>query len=417
MSTHSTVDASSASGEALASSLFDGSVADPYPVYEELRELGDGIHWAPPANAFVVCRYDDVRSVASDPGLFSSDLFWDTPQSIHDPGNAEHMRFIDVNSRLFMLSDPPVHTRVRSSFKRAFTPAAMNRWQPLVKRVTAKLIRDYRPGDELDIMPTLAADVPVAVIATILGVPEEKHPRFREWSMAYASTFDPMVQGARRDQVIHTSVELIDYLQEMVTERRRHPTEDLISVLIGTETSTGDYLDDIELLSTLTILLAAGNETTTNVIGSGLAMLIEHPVTKAELMRDSSLIPSAVEEMLRMEPPIHLMFRKTTRETELGEHTIPPNTVLMPCPPAANRDPRRFENPLTFDIRRPDNRHLAFLHGIHFCVGAALARLELAVVFEQILASYPEIAFGSTTAVRRSSNSTVRGWETLPVRL
>jgi cytochrome P450 len=401
----------------LLSSLFDGSVADPYPVYEELRELGDGIHWAEDAEGYIVCRYEDIRTIGGDADLFSSDVFWQTPQSVHDPANPEQRRFVDVNTRLFMFSDPPVHTRIRSSFRKAFTPTAMRKWRPVVERVTANLLNDYQPGDELDIMPTLAADVPVAVIATILGIPEEKHSRFREWSTAYASSFDPMVQGERRDEVIRTCLELMDYLGETVERRRAEPSDDLISLLVETETSTGDHLDDIELVATLTLLLAAGNETTTNVIGSGLALLLEHPDAKAELTNDPAGLADAIEEMLRYEPPIHLQFRKTTRETQLGEHTFPADTMLLPCPPSGNRDPRRFKDPWVFDIRRPDNRHLAFFHGIHFCVAAALARLETAVVFEQVLKNYPDISFGTQPAVRRSSNSTVRGWETLPIRL
>lgn len=402
---------------ALVGSLFDGTVSDPYPVYEELRESGDGIHWAEPVHGYVVCRYEDVKRIGADASRFSSDVFWDTPQSWHEPGNIEQQRFVDVTSRSFLFADPPDHTRIRSSFRKAFTPTAMREWRPLVEQVTSRLIGSYRTGDEIDIMPSLAADVPVAIIAEILGVPEEKHAKFRDWSIAYASTFDPMVQGERRDEVIRSSLELMDYLSELAAERRSQPARDLISVLLGTETSTGDHLSDVELLATLTLLLAAGNETTTNVIGSGLSLLLDHPDAKAELAADSSLIPDAVEEMIRFEPPLHLLFRKTTEETRIGDHTLPAQTMLIPCPPAANRDPRRFEDPMRFDIRRPNNRHLSFFHGIHFCVGAGLARLETAVVFEQILNRYPSITFGSEPGVRRSSNSTVRGWETRPVRL
>ncbi|HUA03174.1 MAG TPA: cytochrome P450 [Solirubrobacteraceae bacterium] len=401
----------------LVASLFDGTVADPYPIYETLRESGDGIHWADAPHAYVVCRYEDVRTTLSDPSRFSSDVFWDSPQSIHDSGNADQRRFVEVNSHLFMFADPPIHTRIRSSFKRAFTPPAMARWRPIAEDVTAKLMKDNQPGDEIEVMSTLASRVPVAVIAHILGVPEEMHERFREWSYAYASSFDPMVQGERRDEVIRTSLELMDYLAELITERRSNPTEDLISVLLSTETSTGDHLSDLELVATLTLLLVAGNETTTHVIGSGIALLIQHPEAKQALMREPELIESAIEEILRYEPPIQLLIRKTAGDIRLGDHDLPAGTMLMPCTAAANRDPRRFDRPLEFDIRRANNRHVAFAHGIHFCVGAALARLELAVVFEQILNHYPDIRLGSTPPVRRSANSTVRGYENLTVCL
>jgi hypothetical protein len=400
----------------LVASLFDGSVADPYPVYEELREIGDGIHWAADAHGYLVCRYDDVRAIGSDPGLFSSDVFLLAPLSFNDPAKPDYGRFFDVNSRLFMFSDPPIHTRMRSSFRQAFTPVAMRRWRPLVERETARLFAEYQPGDELDFM-TLADAVPVAVIAAMLGIPRELHPRFREWSIAYTSAFDPIVQGERRDEAVRTSLELMDYLGETVRRRRAEPSDDLISVLAGTETTAGDYLEDIELVATLTLLLVAGNETTTKVISSALALLLNHPDAMAELVRDPAGVPDAIEEVMRHEPPIQFLFRKATRETQLGDHTFSADTMILPCLAAANRDPRRFDDPLAFDIRRPTNRHVAFFHGIHFCVGAALARLEAAVVIEYVLKNYPQISFGKEQAVRGSSNSAVRGWETLPVRL
>jgi hypothetical protein len=400
----------------IARGLFDGT-KDPYPLYDELRELGDGIHWVEQTKAYIVCRYADVRTAASDPSRYSSDLFWDSPQSRHDPSDPEQVRFVDIASRIFMRQDPPFHTRVRSSFRKIFTPQAMAGWRPLVERVTAELMASYRPGQELDIMPSFAAEVPVVVIATILGVPKEKHDKFRDWSIAFASTFDSMVTGDRRDRVIATSLELIDYLGELVDIRRAEPRDDLITRLITTETTEGDRLTDVESVAQLTLLLAAGNETTTNLIGSGLTLLLDHPEAKAHLIEDPSLIPGAIEEMLRCDPPLHLMMRKTTHEVELGDHMLPAGTLLMPSPPAANRDPRRFEDPTVFDIGRPDNQHLSFFHGIHFCLGAALARLEGAVVFEQLLKTFPGITFGSEPAQRRMGNSSVRGWETRPVRL
>jgi cytochrome P450 len=401
----------------IARGLFDGTGKDPYPLYDELRELGDGIHWVEQTKAYIVCRYADVRRVASDPSLYSSDLFWDSPQSMHDAADPDQVRFVDVASRIFIRQDPPFHTRVRSSFRKIFTPQAMTRSRPLVEREAAALMANYRPGQELDIMPSLAAQVPVVVIATILGVPKEKHDKFREWSIAFASTFDSMVTGQRRDQVIATSLELMDYLGELVDARHAQPQDDLITRLITTDTTEGDRLTYIESVAQLTLLLAAGNETTTNLIGSGLTLLLEHPEAKAELIENPSLIPGAIEEMLRCDPPLHLMMRKTTQEVELGDHVLPTGTLLMPSPPAANRDPRRFADPTVFDIHRSDNKHLSFFHGIHFCLGAALARLEGAVVFEQLLKNFPDITFGSEPAQRRTANSSVRGWRTRPVRL
>ncbi|MFC0452344.1 cytochrome P450 [Rhodococcus jostii] len=407
----------SARASALLHALFSGSVTDPYPLYEELRELGDGIHWSDDMHAYAVFRYEDVRKIGSDPGLFSSDVFWQSPQSFHDPDNSEHRRFIEYNSRLFMFSDPPVHTRIRSIFRHAFTPQAIQAWRPLVEEVTAELLENYHVGDDIDIMPGFAADVPVALIAAILGVPKQKRSQFRAWSLAYALTFDPSVVGEARDQAITTTLELMDYLRELADERRAEPTDDLISLLVHTETTDGDHLQDVELLAQLTILLAAGNETTTSLIGNGLSILLDHPEARAELTADPSKLPTAIEEMLRYEAPLHFLFRKTTRETQLGDHVIPEGTVLLPSPGSANRDPRHFDNPDVFDISRPDNKHLTFFHGIHFCVGAPLARLEGAVVFEHLLKHYPDFSAGSEPALRTSHSNSPRTWKTRPVRL
>jgi len=401
----------------LCSSLFSGALADRFPVYEELRELGDGIHWAEEAQGYVVTRYEDVRQIGSEPGTFSSDVFWQTPQAIHDPDDSEQLRFVTLASPIFMFSDPPVHTRIRSIFRHAFTPAAIEAWRPMVEDVTRELMQSYQVGDDFDIMPGFAADVPVAIIAAILGVPAEKRSLFRKWSTAYSSTFDPIVQGQRRAAEIATSLELMDYLGGLVAQRRAEPQKDLITLLVQTQTSRGDYLEDAELLSQLTLLLAAGNETTTNLIGSGLTLLFDNPEAQQELVQNPGLLPAAIEEMLRCDPPLHFMFRKTTRQTRLGDHDLPAGVFLLPCPPAANRDPRRFPNPGAFDIKRPDNKHLSFFHGVHFCVGAPLARLEAAVVFREILKNYPGIGPGRDVAQRRSENSTIGGWETRPVRL
>lgn len=398
-------------------SLFIGQVDDPYPVYAELRETADGIHWSDVLQAYLVTRYDDVRKIGADPKTYSSDVFYDSAPSAHDPDNTEHLRFLDIASRLFMFADPPVHTRIRSTFRHAFTVQGVQQWRPLVQRVTAELIERYPRGEEFDIMPGFAADVPVAVIAAILGVPDEMLPRFREWSYAYASTFDPVVQGPRRDEAIATSLELFDYLGELVAARRVEPRDDLISTLVQTETISGDTLGDIELLAQIALLLVAGNETTTNLIGSGLTQLFDNPDVHDQVRADPSLLPSAIEEMLRIDPPLHLAIRKTTTDARLGDRTLPAGTLLFPSPAAANRDPRRFQRPDTFLLPREDNKHLAFFHGVHFCVGAPLARLEGHVVFESIARDFPNARPGATPAVRRTTNSVARGWETRPVIL
>jgi len=401
----------------LLTDLLLGGLQDPYPTYAALRELGDGVHWSELLQGYVVTRYEDVRRIAGDHETFSSDVFWGSAPSAHNPDDSEHLRFIDIASRLFMFADPPTHTRIRSTFRHAFTPTVVATWEPLVARVTDELLARYPRGEELDIMPGFAADVPVAVIAAILGVPEEMRPRFREWSYAYASTFDPIVQGEQRDRAINTSLELFDYLRGLVEVRKADPQDDLVSELIRTETIDGDRLGDIELLAQLALLLVAGNETTTTLIGSGLSLLFDNPEALAAVRADTALLPSAIEEMLRIDPPLHFVIRKATKDVVVGDHELPAGSVLWPSPAAANRDPRRFSDPDQFVVDREDNKHLAFLHGIHFCVGAPLGRLEGRVIFDHILNAYPDIRPGAEGARRRTSNIVARGWETRPVVL
>lgn len=397
--------------------LFDGSLQDPFPAYAELRETRDGVHFAESLGGYLVTRYEDVRRISMNPRVFSSDKFTTIAASHHNAADSEQRRFVRSASQLFMFKDPPEHTRIRSTFRHVFTPHAIAEWRSTVARMTGELLSRHPRGEELDVMPTLAADVPVAVIAAILGVPPEHRPKFREWSHAYASTFDPVVQGARRDHAITTSLELYDYLAGLIAERRAMPQDDLISTLVRTVPSDGAPLTDAELVPQVALLLVAGNETTTTMIGSAISIVLEHPELRRSMTADPSLTPIAIEEMLRLEPPLHLVSRKTTKEVEIGEHTVPADMLVYLCPPAANRDPRRFDEPDTFRLGREDNKHLAFLHGLHFCVGAPLARLEVQIVLDYLLRTYPTMRAGKAPAVRASENVVARGWKSRPVIL
>ncbi|MFF2085393.1 cytochrome P450 [Nocardia sp. NPDC058176] len=405
-----------AAADLLIGKLFGGAVEDPFPLYDELRELGDGIHVLEGLNAHMITRHADVRRISGDHKTFSSEIFEGSSPSIHNPDDPEHRRFIDTASQLFMFHDPPRHTRGRSTFRHAFTPNAVRGWQAEVERAADRSLARYHAGQEIDMMTGPAAEVPVAVIAAILGVPDEVQPKFREWSYGYASTFDPMVLGDDRDAAIRASLELFDYLAGLIAQRRAEPADDLVSHMLGTETFDGDRLSDGEMLSQLALLLVAGNETTTNLIGNGVTLLLDHPETRAALMADPARIPGAVEEMLRFEPPLHYSGRKVTVDTEFNGRHFPAGSMVLLSLGAANRDPRVYDDPLRFDIDRTEP-HLSFLYGIHFCVGAHLARLEGRVFFEKLLATYPDFAAGAEPAQRRRLNIVARGWDKRPVRL
>lgn len=397
--------------------LFGGAVRDPFPLYDSLRETGSGLHWAEPLQAWIATRYDDVRLLGSDHGTFSSDTFFDGPSGIHDPADAEHRRFVDINSREFMFSDPPRHTLLRSTFRHAFTPAAVASWRPLVERTTAELLDRFEPGQEIEFMSALAADVPVAIIGSLLGVPVDDRWKFRQWSFALASTFDPLVQGERRDACIRTSLQLLDYLHDVLRARREKPEDDLVSLLAHTTTQDGNLLDDAELVAQIGLLLVAGNETTSNLLGNGITLLLRNPEIAERWRIDPSIAHRAIEEILRLDPPLHLTMRKVAQQVEIGGRSLEPGTPVCPLVPAANHDPRQFKEPGKFDIDRVDNRHLSFFHGIHFCVGAPLARLEGDVVLSALLTRFPKMTEGAEPPVRRTTNAVSRGWERRPVRL
>jgi cytochrome P450 len=413
-----TIDVATEADRAITA-LVSGGVEDPFPLYDTIRELGSGVHWSNALNAWVVGRYDDVHAMFSDPVTFSNDYFYEMPTGIHDPDNPEHKRYIAINSQQFMVMDPPEHTRIRSIFRGAFTPRAVSRWQNDVEDITDQLLDEFHPGDEIDLMPKLATTVPVAVIARILGVPDADTPKFRDWTEAYVKTFDPVVQGREREQCISTTLTLFDYLHTLVDSKRSQPADDLITTIATTPTSDGDVLEIASTVAQVALLLAAGNDTTTSLIGNTVTLLLQNPRTHERLRQQPDLVPAAIEESLRCDPPFHLDARKATRDVEVGGHRIRAGDLCLQLFAAANRDPRQFDRADHFDIDRAPraNRHLAFGHGIHFCVGAPLARMEGAVIVRKLLERFPDLAEGSTPARRRVDTITVRGWQTRPVRL
>lgn len=402
----------------ILNALVLGGVQDPFPLYEQLRELGNGVHWSEALGGWFATRADDIREMASDHETYSNDMFHATGAGAHDATDPRQRHFAEIQSKFLFFLDPPRHTSIRSVFRSAFTPAAIAAWRPTVEAITDELLSEFRPGDEVDFMEKLATTVPVAVIATILGVPKADHGKFRRWSDALTLATDPAVQGPARTAAIETSMELIDYMSAIADDRRAHPRDDLISTVVNTPTRDGAPLDPTEALAQAVVLLGAGNETTTNLLGNGVTILLDRPAVMKRLIDSPRDIPMAVEEMLRFDPPFHLDFRKASRNTSLGGVQIAAETPVYHVLAAANRDPRVFDDPLTFDIdRKGGNRHLAFSHGIHFCVGAPLARLEGEVVFTRLLQRFPSIAAGREPAVRRVANIVSRGWETRPVRL
>jgi len=383
-------------------------IADPYPFYRRLREL-DPVHRSG-LGFWVLTRYDDVVALLRDP-RFGRERYRELLQA----------RFGDEApsggvSGSMLFRDPPDHTRLRALVNKAFTPRVVDAMRPHIQQIVDDLIDAVRDAKAMDVIADLAYPLPVTVICEMLGVPVGERREFRQWSLdigrsldAIAMPSDPAViergNAARRA--------LTDYFRILAAERRARPRADLLSALIAAE-EQGDRLSEAELLATCVLLFVAGHETTVNLIGNGLLALLRHPDALRALRDDPSLIGGAVEELLRYDGPVQRTGRIANAEAEIDGHKIPEGTLVLGLIGAANRDPAQFPEPDRLDFRRADNRHLAFGWGIHFCLGAPLARVEGQIALLTLARRLPGLALAATTPEWRES-ATLRGLRRLPV--
>ena len=342
---------------------------NPYPYYAELRR-DHPVYRIEPLGAYAVSRYDDVVQVLLHPDIFSS-------------GYGEtHIR--DRPTTLLIFCDPPDHTRLRSLVNRAFTPKMVADLEPRIRQVTDELIARVAPNGELDLIEDLAMPLPVTMIAEILGVTPERRDDFKRWSDDVIIQIIGALTEEDRQRIERNMEEFQDYFEQAINERRREPRDDLISALVQAEEERQALTSD-EVIAFTGLLLVAGNETTTNLIGNAVIALLEHPDQLARVLEDRSLIPNLVEEALRYDSPVQFLFRKAMRDVELAGTTIPKDAVLFPLYGSANRDERKFPDAERFDVTRDAQGHLAFGYGIHFCLGAPLARLEAKIALEALL--------------------------------
>lgn len=384
---------------------------NPYLQYGRLRE-GDPIHRSEALQAWVLTRYADCVAVIRDHETFSS-------ESRHARGQlAEAIAQQRATSPLpgaetILGMDPPRHRQMRALVDRAFTPRRVQELRPHIEGIAATLLAEA--GDEFDLMTTLAQPLPVIVIAELLGVSPDDRLQFKEWSNALAETTNLVQSEEMVERARSATVSLIDYLGRVVDARQATPTDDLISALVQAEVD-GAHLSREDVLAFAILLLVAGNETTTNLIGNGLAALLEAPESIARLRAEPDRIPDAVEEMLRYDSPVQGLARFVARDVELGGVQLAAGDVVLCLIGSANRDPEVFPNPDAFDLDRAERRHLSFGQGIHYCLGAPLARLEADVVFRTLLGRYAaiEVAGGG---VERGGTLLLRGPVTFPLRV
>jgi cytochrome P450 len=384
---------------------------NPYPAYKALR-AAEPVHYSATLQAWVLTSYADCERVLRDQETFSNNPQRATSQ-IARQFQEQRREFPLGEVPTVLNSDPPVHTRLRSIVTKAFTPRVVAGLRPRIEAITDELL-DAAPtdGEPFDLVSTLALPLPVVVIAELLGVPPSDRELFRRWSTAIAMTTNLFNTEQTLDTAKQASTELIEYLTRIVEERRREPREDLISALVLAEEG-GSRLTRDELLAFTIVLLVAGHETTINLIDNGMLALLDAPKQRELLLSDLALIPDAVEEFLRFDSPVQGLIRVATSEATVGDTRIQPGEVLLVMIGAANRDPARFPDPDRLDIRRPDNRHLSFGLGIHFCLGAPLARLEAQVAFEALLRRFPTLSLAGQP--ERGGTFVLRGLQRLPV--
>lgn len=386
---------------------------DPHVRYELLRREAPVSQFTTPAGmtAWLVTRYADARQALADPRL-SKDLDKLGPRPMITM-DADVRRALDHH---MLNADPPDHTRLRKLVAGVFTSRRVAALGPRIAEITDELLteidRRVSAGeDTLDLIEAFAFPLPLRVICELLGVPLERRTEFREWSNIIVTGPDAGHDLAAAGR------QMIDYILELIEDKRAEPTDDLLTDLINASDG-GDRLTEEELVAMVFLLLVAGHETTVNLITNGVFLLLSHPEQLARLRAEPKLLPGAIEEFLRYESPVKTAtVRFTTEEVEIGGVTVPPKQIVFISLLSANRDGDHFTEPDTFDVTNSAGRHLAFGHGIHYCVGAPLARLEAKTAFERLLARYDQLGFGvADDQLGWRPGLLMHGLTTLPVR-
>jgi cytochrome P450 len=407
---------------------------NPYPAYAELRRHAP-VYRVEDSGLYAVSRYADVLHVLRHPELFSSSAMTSVmagavagapPIAGMGVRGSEAARFSELArslptspiealaSRSLIGSDPPAHGPLRSLVNRGFTPRRIAALEPRVREIARAALDGLEGEPEPDLVAGFFVPLPVTVICELLGIEPERTSDFKHWSDVMVSGISGSAEGGA-EQMIRVFAEMTSYITAVAGARRTQPRDDLISTLVRAE--EGEMaLTPIEIVMFISLLMVAGNETTTNLLGNAVLALIEHPAQLAAVRRDPSLVPALVEETLRYDTPVQFVFRRATRDVELGGTKIPEGAIVMPLLASANRDDAQFPDGGRFDLARDTSGHLGFGLGIHFCLGASLARLEARVALEELLARYAGFERASAR-VDYIDSFLVRGPRRLPLRL
>ncbi|GGS61652.1 cytochrome P450 [Streptomyces violaceus] len=387
-------------------------LADPYPAYAELRAKGR-VHYYEPTNQWLVPHHADVSALLRDRRLgrtyqhrFTHEEFGRTaPPQEHEP-------FHTLNDHGMLDLEPPDHTRIRRLVSKAFTPRTVERLKPYVRGLADDLASALVTAGGGDLLKDVAEPLPVAVIAEMLGVPESDRAPLRPWSADICGMYELNPSEETAAKAVRASAEFSDYLRELIAARRKEPGDDLISGLIEAH-DEGDRLTEQEMISTAVLLLNAGHEATVNSTVNGWYALFRNEAQLAALRTDHTLVPSAVEELMRYDTPLQLFERWVLDEIEIAGTTIPRGAEIALLFGSANHDPEVFTAPDRLDLTRADNPHISFSAGIHYCIGAPLARIELAASMTALLEKAPALRLAEEP--QRKPNFVIRGLEGLSV--
>lgn len=389
-------------------------VADPYPAFQRLR-AEDPIHWSDRHRSWVITRFDDVWSGLRDSRL-SSDRISPFLERLSHSDRTRLDPVFDVLSRWMVFRDPPSHTRLRKLVSKAFTVRSVQSMQPDVKRLVDELLDDLEEEETIDLLDRFAFPLPAIVIARMLGVPPDERDLFKRWSDELTSLVFGATDVADRHERAHQGMkELANYLRNLIAHYRDHPAPNLITALAEAE-EQGDNLSMDEVVATCALLLFGGHETTTNLIGNGVLALAGHAEQRDALRADVSLLPQAIEEILRFDGPAKIAVRTVLVQHELRGRRLQVGERVFLALAAANRDPEEFPDPDRFDISRTQMSHLGFGFGLHYCLGASLARMEGFVALDALHTRYPNIQV-ATEELRWHPTLLSRGLESLPVTL
>jgi cytochrome P450 len=396
----------------LADGLQPPYVANPYALYRRLREA-DPVYWDERANSWVLTRYADAAPALRDARFsasgFMEDIGW-IPEEMR-PMLEPPVRAL---TRQMLFMDPPDHTRLRGLVAKAFTPRVVEGLRPAIKQIAGELLDNVQANGHMELIHDYAFPLPAIVIATMLGVPPEDREQLNAWS----ENFGALLDGGNLTMenaflALHGVSEFMGYFRQIIHQRRNAPKDDLMQAMINAE-EQGDALSEEELLGNCVLIMAAGHGTTMHLIGNGTLALLRNPRQLQHLKEQPELMPSAVAELLRYDSPVQMTSRRAKEDMQIRDKRISEGQEVVMCLGAANHDPQQFSEPDQLRLNRPENRHLSFGLGMHFCLGAPLARLESEIAFNALLRRFPNLRL-KTAEVEWEPSLVFRGLKQLPV--